>query len=162
VIAGCYNALLIPQRDGDRVPVQRKLRFSRIPGSFAICRLAPQAAVPDWALRGTFFSVTSSADELSIVCPGGQVPPEIQHENDWACLRLEGPFPFSETGILASFVQPLSERAIPIFAVSTFDTDYVLVKTAWVKNAVEALKGAGHKEVQSENRLLPQGKPDPS
>jgi uncharacterized protein len=124
--------------------VQRKLKFSRVSGSFAICRLAPDAAVPGWALRGTFFSVTSSADELSIVCPEAQVPPEIQHENDWACLKLEGPFPFSETGILTSFVQPLSDRAIPIFAVSTFDTDYVLVKQAWVEKAVEALKDSGH------------------
>ena len=124
--------------------MQRKLKFSRVSGSFAICRLAPDAAVPGWALRGTFFSVTSSADELSIVCPEAQVPPEIQHENDWACLKLEGPFPFSETGILTSFVQPLSDRAIPIFAVSTFDTDYVLVKQAWVEKAVEALKDSGH------------------
>jgi hypothetical protein len=132
------------KRGGDRVHVQRKLKFSRVPGSFAICRLAPNAAVPDWALRGRFFSVTSSADELSIVCPEAQVPSEIQHENDWACLKLEGPFPFSETGILTSFVRPLSDRAIPIFAVSTFDTDYVLVKRAWVEKAVEALKDAGH------------------
>lgn len=124
--------------------MQRKLKFSRVPGSFAVCRLAPDTAVPDWALHGTFFSVTSSAAELSIVCPEGQVPPEIQHEDDWACLKLEGPFPFSETGILTSFVQPLSDRAIPIFAVSTFDTDYVLVKQAWVEKAVEALKDAGH------------------
>lgn len=103
--------------------------------------------MPEWGLRGSFFSVTSSAEELSIVCPGGQVPPEIQHENDWACLKLHGPFPFSETGILTSFVRPLSERAIPIFAVSTFDTDYVLVKQAWVEKAVEALKEAGHEQV---------------
>jgi hypothetical protein len=60
---------------------------------------------------------------------------------------LEGPFPFSETGILASFVQPLSERAIPLFAVSTFDTDYLLVKEAWVEKAVEALKDASHEEI---------------
>jgi uncharacterized protein len=127
--------------------VQHKLKFSRVPGSFAICRLAPNAAVPDWALRGTFFSVTSSADEISIVCPQAQVPSEVQHENEWACLKLEGPFPFSETGILTSFVQPLSDRAIPIFAVSTFDTDYVLVKQAWVEKAVEALQDAGHAPV---------------
>lgn len=127
--------------------MQRKLKFSRVSGSFAICRLAPNAAVPNWALRGAFFSVTSSVDELSIVCPEAQVPKEIQHENDWACLKLEGPFQFSETGILTSFVQPLSDRAIPIFAVSTFDTDYVLVKHAWVEKAVEALKDAGHEAV---------------
>lgn len=129
----------------------RALRFSRVPGSFAISRLAAHAAVPEWALRGLFFSVTSTGEELSIVCPSSQVPAEIVHENGWACLKLHGPFPFSETGILASFVRPLSERAIPIFAVSTFDTDYVLVKQEWVEKAVQALRDAGHEEVQGQN-----------
>jgi uncharacterized protein len=115
-----------------------------VSGSFAVCRLSAKAAVPEWALQGSFFSVTRTVDELSIVCLAAQVPAEVHHETDWTCLRLEGPFPFSETGILTSFVQPLSERAIPIFAVSTFDTDYVLVKRAWVEKAVEALQAAGH------------------
>lgn len=127
----------------------RKLKFSRIPGWFAICRIAAREEVPEWALRGAFFSVTSTADELSIVCPEAQVPAEVQHEKEWACLKLHGPIPFSETGILTSFVRPLSERAIPIFAVSTFDTDYVLVKRAWVEKAVEALREAGHEQVGS-------------
>jgi hypothetical protein len=70
----------------------------------------------------------------------------VRHENEWTCLKLEGPFPFSQTGILTSFVQPLSENAIPIFAVSTFDTDYVLVKEAWIERALEVLKEAGHDE----------------
>lgn len=129
------------------MPVTRALKFSRLPGSFAICRLAANAAVPEWALRGPFFSVTLTADELSIVCPGAQVPCEVVHENGWACLKLHGPFPFSETGILASFVRPLSERAIPIFAVSTFDTDYVLVKQECLDKAVQALREAGHSEI---------------
>jgi hypothetical protein len=124
-----------------------KLRFSRLAGSFAISRLSPDVAVPDWALRGTFSSITSTAEELSVVCPQAQVPPEITHEGDWACLKLHGPFPFSETGILTSFVQPLSERAIPLFAISTFDTDYVLVKQGWVDQAVAALREAGHRQV---------------
>ena len=123
------------------------LKFSRVPGSFAVCRLAAGASVPDWALHGRFCSVTRTADELSVVCPEDQVPPEVQHENQWACLKLEGPFPFSETGILTSFVQPLSERAIPIFAVSTFDTDYVLVKAERVQAADDALRRAGHERI---------------
>jgi hypothetical protein len=124
-----------------------KLRFSRIHGSFAICRLEAGAALPAWACRGAFFSITSTAEEFSVVCPQTQVPPEIAHEGDWVCLKLQGPFPFSETGILTSFVQPLSERAIPLFAISTFDTDYVLVKQGWVDRAVAALREAGHREV---------------
>jgi len=122
----------------------RKLKFSLVPGSFAVCRLPAKAAVPEWALHGPFFSVTRTPDELSIVCLTAEVPSEVHPETDWTCLKLEGPFPFSETGILTSFVQPLSDRAIPIFAVSTFDTDYVLVKRAWVEKAVEALAAAGH------------------
>jgi uncharacterized protein len=123
---------------------RRQLRFSRVLGSFAICRLTPDGVVPDWALGGKFFSITGSPEELSIVCPAARVPDGVHHECDWACFKLEGPFPFSETGILVSFVHPLSERAIPIFALSTFDTDYVLVKEAWVEKALEAWRDAGH------------------
>jgi len=125
----------------------RSLSFSHLHGSFAICRLPSNTAIPDWALRSGFSSVTSTADEVSIVCPAAQVPSEVVQENGWACLKLHGPFPFSETGILASFLQPLSERAIPIFAISTFDTDYVLVKHESLEKAVQALREAGHKEI---------------
>ena len=127
--------------------MQRTLKFSRVPGSFAICRLAANTAIPDWALRGEFFSVTSTTDEVSIVCSDAMVPPTVPHEGEWTCLKLEGPFLFSETGILSSFIQPLAEHAIPIFALSTFDTDYVLVKHAWVEKAMVALREAGHQEV---------------
>jgi hypothetical protein len=146
--AYCYNARVLQSRGGDREQVQRhRLRFSRVPGSFAVCRLSAKDVVPEWALHGPFFSVTRTSDELSIVCSDVQVPADIHHENDWACLKLEGPFPFSETGILTSFVQPLSDRAIPIFAMSTFDTDYVLVKSAWLEKAIAALQDAGHEAV---------------
>ena len=127
--------------------MQHKLRFSRIRGSFAICRLPAKSPVPEWAMHGDFFSVTSSAQEVSIVCSELQVPPSIACEGEWACLKLEGPFPFSETGILSSFIQPLAEHGIPIFALSTFDTDYVLVKHESVEKALAALHAAGHEEV---------------
>jgi hypothetical protein len=126
---------------------RHRLKFSRLPGSFAICRLPADAEVPQWALHSEFFSLTRTPDELSIVCHQSQVPPEVRHENEWSCLKLEGPFPFSQTGILSSFVQPLSDRAIPIFAIATFDTDYVLVKEAWVDKAVAALVAAGHEAI---------------
>ncbi len=122
-----------------------RLKFSRLPGSFSICQLPAHADVPSWALEAAFFSVTRTADELSVVCAQEKVPAGVRHEDAWACLKLEGPFPFSQTGILTSFVQPLSDRAIPIFAVSTFDTDYVLVKEAWIDRAIEILKEAGHR-----------------
>jgi len=126
---------------------RRRLKFSRVPGAFAVCRLPAGATLPPWASQGKFFSITRTADELSIVCLAAQVPADIQHEDDWACLKLEGPFPFSETGILSAFVQPLSDRAIPIFAISTFDTDYVLVKNDWIEKAIQALQEAGHESL---------------
>jgi hypothetical protein len=125
----------------------RRLKFSLLSQKFAICRFAPEAPIPDWADRGPFTSITRNQYELSIVCPEGQVPEQVQAEREWICLKLEGPIPFSETGVLSSFVKPLSDRAIPIFVVSTYDTDYVLVKETWAKRALAILKEAGHEFV---------------
>src|SRR5579863_9090376 len=127
--------------------MKRSLQFTQISGSFVICRMPPASPVPPWGLEGRFLSVTSTADEVSIVCSSAQVPEGVQHEGGWACFKLIGPFPFGETGILASFIQPLSDRAIPIFAISTFDTDYVLVKENGVEAALHALHEAGHQLV---------------
>jgi uncharacterized protein len=121
-----------------------RLKFFRFPDSFAVCRLAPNAIIPAWATNSHFFSITRTSEELSIVCVESHVPPDVHHEGEWVCLVLKGPFPFSETGILASFLQPLSDNAIPIFAVSTFNTDYVLVKQAWIDKAIAVLIQAGH------------------
>jgi|SRR5215831_2401619 len=118
------------------------LRFSRIPGEFAVCQLPADTNLPHWAQ--SFFSITRTADELSIVCLAQQVPADVKSERGWACLKLEGPFPFTMTGVLASFLQPLAQAQISIFALSTFETDYVLVKEHAVAGAVEALGHAGH------------------
>jgi hypothetical protein len=83
-------------------------------------------------------------DELSIVCPQENVPQGIKADKGWLCLKLQGPFPFSETGILASFIAPLSANAIPIFATSTYDTDYVLIKEEYARVALQTLQQAGH------------------
>jgi hypothetical protein len=91
-----------------------------------------------------FTSITRTAEELSIVCPTDQAPPKAKCESPWTCFKLEGPFPFSLTGVLASCLEPLAERGIPIFAVSTFDTDYILVREEHAATALEALIKAGH------------------
>ena len=95
--------------------------------------------------------MTRSSDELSIVCEEHaseehRLPEGIRAERGWVALKLEGPFPFSMTGVLASFLQPLAEAKIPIFAISTFDTDYVLVKRDDLELAQKALAAAGHHE----------------
>lgn len=116
----------------------------------AVCRLAPDAAPPEWSLGGSFFSVIRTADELSVVCEEFRVPSGVHAERGWRALKLQGPFPFSMTGVLASFLTPLSGAAISIFAISTFDTDYVLIKNEDVDRAVAVLARAGHELVSHE------------
>ena len=121
-----------------------QLKFRRVPASFAVCRLPPGAPIPALASTAPFSSITRTAEELSIVCPIDQAPPKAKCELRWTCFKLEGPFPFSLTGVLASFLNPLAESGIPIFAVSTFDTAYILVKEEHAATALETLRAAGH------------------
>jgi uncharacterized protein len=126
------------------VSAHHKLKFRRLTGMYAIVRLASDATIPDWAARAEFTSITRTGDELSIVCPIENLPDDVSSPHRWICLKLEGPFPFSLTGILLSFIEPLSSNRVPIFAISTYDTDYVLIQEEFVKAALDRLKKAGH------------------
>ena len=121
-----------------------QLTLSILPDTLAICRLSQNATVPDWALTGAFFSMTRTTDELSIVCNQISVPEDVQCERDWRGLKIEGTLDFSLTGILASLAAPLAEAGISVFAVSTFETDYLLVKASHLENTIKALSAAGH------------------
>jgi hypothetical protein len=133
------------------------LKFRLLEDPLAVCRLTPDALVPASALESKFLCVTRTFDELSLVCAEDHVPDHSPDdlrdsalaEKGWVALKLEGPFPFSMTGVLASFIQPLAETRIPIFAISTFDTDYVLIKRENVKQALVALIAAGHEKVET-------------
>lgn len=119
--------------------------FSLLPDTYAVARLDPRAPLPAWALAGDgVMSITRTADELSIVCDDRAVPADVRVERGWRCIRLHGPFAFNEVGILASIAVPLASARIGIFAISTFDTDYVFVKDAELHAAVAALVAAGH------------------
>ncbi len=122
---------------------RHELKFRLLPGPYAIVRLAPDVPVPDWATKGDFTSITRTADELSVVCPSANLPADVHSPHRWVCLKLEGPFPFSQTGVLLSFIDPLSRNDIPIFAVSTYDTDYVLIQEEFIW-ALDVLRAAGH------------------
>ena len=121
-----------------------RLKFRRLAGGYAIVRLAPEEQVPAWASNGDFYSITRTSDELSVVCPADNLPPGVLSPHRWVCLKLEGPFPFSLTGVLLSFIEPLSTNSIPIFAISTYDTDYVLIQEEFAGTAFESLQCAGH------------------
>jgi hypothetical protein len=122
----------------------RPLSLVVVNGTFAICRLSGDAPIPSWAAGGPFSSITRSTDELSIVCLQDAVPDGIGCERGWRCLRIAGILPFSAVGVLASLLTPLSEAGVSAFAVSTFDTDYLLVKADDFEKAVTALRQVGH------------------
>ncbi|MEN2506760.1 ACT domain-containing protein [Stutzerimonas stutzeri] len=120
--------------------------FSILPQNFAIARLEPNADLPSAVLASPgFLSITRTADELSIVCAEDAAAGLARVDKAWRAIKVQGPFAFDQTGVLASFLDPLAVAAIGIFAVSTFDTDYILVKSANLEAAVAALKGAGHR-----------------
>jgi hypothetical protein len=123
---------------------RHQLKFRWLAGAYAIVRLNPDASLPDWAAQGEFTAITRTADELSIVCPADHLPADVHSPHRWICLKLEGPFPFSTTGVLLSFIEPLSSKGIPIFAISTYDTDYVLIQEEFAGAALNALQKAGH------------------
>jgi uncharacterized protein len=124
--------------------LSKKLKFRVISGSFAVCRLPAADPIPQWATEGSFTSITRTSDELSIVCPSDNVPLQYKSETLWACLKIEGPFAFSEIGILEAFIRPLVESNISVFAIATFDTDYVSVQQNSLDQALDALQSAGH------------------
>ena len=110
-----------------------------------MCRLDATSAVPPWfADAGSLAGVTRTDDELSVVCAEDAVPEDVQAERGWRALKAHGPFAFTLTGVLAAILVPLAEAGVPIFALSTYDTDYVLVPGHRADAAVAALSDAGH------------------
>ncbi len=120
------------------------LTISILPDILAICRLDKDAGIPDWAVASPFFSLTRSAEDLSVVCPQIQVPEGIQRDGGWRCLKVEGPLDLSATGVLASLTRPLAQEGISVFAISTYDTDYLLIKQKDLEKAVMVLAENGH------------------
>lgn len=111
---------------------------------YAVCQLEPATPIPSWAQGEGFVSISRTEEELSIVCMEARVPPVVKAEPGWRCFAFQGPFDFALSGILASVLNPLAEARVGIFAVSTYNTDYLLVKEHDLDQAVEALKQAGH------------------
>lgn len=111
--------------------------------TFAVCRLGPNAAVPPWAW-GSFAAVTRTPEELSIVCLESNVPDQVRAERGWRCLRFAGSLDFSLTNIIAPLTTALSTARISVFVISTFETDYVLVKEAQLVDAINVLAATGY------------------
>lgn len=126
------------------MPPTIQLTLTVLPGRLAICRLAPEVAVPSWAAGGALSSVTRTCRELSVVCEERGVPAGQPAERGYVAIEVAGPLPLSLTGVAAALAVPLAEAGICLFAVSTYDTDYVLVKADALDAAMRALAAAGH------------------
>ena len=120
------------------------LHLTVLSEQLAVCRLASDAPLPVWSATGPFISITRTADELSIVCLEESVADGTTVERGWRYLKVEGPLDFALTGILADLAGALAAVGISIFAISTFDTDYLLVKDETLPEAIAVLEAAGH------------------
>lgn len=119
------------------------MQLSILPTIFAVCRLEPNSPLPQWINKKYFYSITHTPVELSIVCVDEGLPADVKKERNWKVIQVLGPLDFSLTGILASLANPLAAAKVSIFAISTFDTDYMLVQEEKLGLARECLEAAG-------------------
>jgi hypothetical protein len=121
-----------------------KLRLRRVQEKFAICKLLPEDSIPPWAISGQIWSVTRTPTELSLVCRQSNLPPGFVAERDWRALQVIGPLLFEMVGVLSSLAAPLADAGFSIFAISTFETDLILVREQSFEEACQVLVNAGH------------------
>lgn len=112
-------------------------------GVMAIARLPPDSKLPAWVMESSWFSATRTAGELSIVCAAAVVPATVRQQGGWRLLEVEGPLDFNLTGILNRITAPMADAGISVFALSTFDTDYVMVREADLAASVSCLRACG-------------------
>jgi hypothetical protein len=122
----------------------KNLSLKILPDRMAVCRFDPSAPVPDWIDRSGFFSITRTEEELTIVCAETLVAKGTTSEIGWRCFKVEGPIDLSEIGIIFSLTQPLAKSAVSVFVLSTFDTDYLMVKEKDLSKTIDVLTVAGH------------------
>ena len=127
--------------------IESKLTIKLLKEKYVVCRLNKNEAIPSWALQGDFYSITKTEDELSIVCLQDNIIDNIKCEKDWRVLKIEGPLDFSLVGILSKISTLMANNSISIFAVSTYDTDYILIKEKDINRAIKVLNNDSYKVV---------------
>ena len=116
------------------------LILTLLPEKLGVCRLESGMPLPGWLSKSrSFYSATGTADETSLVCREDLIPENCLSEKDFRALKVEGPLDFSLTGILASLLTPLADAGIAVFTISTYDTDYILVKNDKLEKAIDAI-----------------------
>ncbi|MGG7058353.1 ACT domain-containing protein [Clostridium tertium] len=120
--------------------VEKKLNLKLLKDRYSVCRLNRNEEIPKWIFQEEFFSITRTDEELSIVCLQDKIKENIKCEKDWRILKIEGPLDFSLIGILSRISTLMANNDISIFAISTYDTDYILIKEESIKRAIEVLE----------------------
>ena len=120
-----------------------QLPFIVIDGVFSLCRLAPGDAIPSWALPSSFYTISKTSDELSVVCESLYVPAEVKQDGNWRLLKIASVLNLSLTGITAKFSTTLANADINLCVIATYETDYILVKQEKLQPAITALQHAG-------------------
>ena len=121
-----------------------KLVLSVLEETFSIHRLAPDASLPEAVSECDFYSLSKTTDELSLVCPEHLAVKSEKSNPDWKCLKVAGPLDFELTGILPGITEVLAKEKLSVFAISTFDTDYILLKKQGLTAAISALERVGY------------------
>jgi hypothetical protein len=130
------------------------VRIHQFPETLAVVKLPPGGEVPEWAESSSIFSITATATETSLVCAGRSVPTKSVHQKPFTAFEVEGPLDFALTGVLVELLTPLAEAEISVFTLSTYDTDWILVRVQDAEKAAEEWRRRGH-EVTSATPAKP-------
>ncbi|HWR42259.1 ACT domain-containing protein [Sporomusa sp.] len=128
----------------------QRLTFEVLADSLGVCKLDSNQTIPEWAYQGKFFSITKTPDELSIVCSEMVIPGDVQCEIGWRALKIAGILDFGLIGILSVVATALAKAGLSIFAISTYNTDYILVKSKDLERALHTLSSEGHEIIMGE------------
>jgi hypothetical protein len=126
-----------------------KLKLSLLPETYAICSFPPDFVFPTIDHMSSILSITKTFRETTVVCDENRVPGDCRKSGNWKCIKVEGSFDLDAIGVIAGISKPLAESQISIYVVSTYDTDYVLIKAKDIDEAVACLSKCGHKFTES-------------
>ena len=122
----------------------RRLSLEVLPQRLSICRFPPDSVIPDGVCDSDFYSVTRTPNELSVITATDYAPPECEKEGGWRAIRVGAVLDFSLTGVIISLASPLAEAGISILPISTYETDYFVLRETDLQRAIEVLRKAGH------------------
>jgi hypothetical protein len=125
--------------------------LSLLPERLAVCWVPPESEYPQWVMGEGLLSITRTADELSVICEEKFVPEDVISEHGWRALKIQGPLNFSLVGVLAPIAKILADNGVSIFSISTYETDYILVKEGTLENVIGVLRQSGYEILDNDN-----------